>query len=60
MDGINAKVKGTSSDTNLISLLWILEKITNWENSSLTSHDTRGFQLLPNGLKCERKWYGES
>ena len=44
----------------VMSLLGILEKSTNWENSSLTSHESRRFQLLPNGPECERKWYCES
>ena len=30
------------------------------QNSSLTSHDSRGFQLSPNGPKLEKRWYGES
>ena len=43
----------------VMSLFGILEKITNWENSSLTSHDSRGLQLYPNGTKFEIKYYGE-
>ena len=42
-----------------MSLLGILEKISNWANSSLTSHDSRGFQLSPNGPQFEWKWYGD-
>ena len=45
---------------NVMSLFGILEKITNWENSILTSHDSRGFQLSPNDPEFERQWYGES
>ena len=43
-----------------MSLLGILEKSTNWGNSSLTSHDSRGFQLSKKGPEFERKWYDES
>ena len=30
------------------------------ENSGLTSHDCRGFQLTPNRIEFEIKGYGES
>ena len=44
---------------HVMSLLVILEKIRIERNLSLTSHDSRGFQLSPNGPEFERKWYGE-
>ena len=55
MDGINAQVQGPCYDTTVVSLLGILEKITSWANSSLTSHGSRGFQLSPNGPEFESK-----
>ena len=48
------------SNDHVMSLFGVLEKITNWANSSLTSHDSKGFQLSPIGPEFERKWYGES
>ena len=60
MDGINAQVQGPCSNTTTMSPFGVFEKFTNWENSSLTSHDSRGFQISPNGLEFESKWYGES
>ena len=39
---------------------WNFGGITFWAFSSLTSRDSRGFQLTPTGPKFERKWYGES
>ena len=29
------------------------------QNPSLTSHDSRGFQISPNGTKFERIWNGD-
>ena len=51
MDGINVHVQGPCSDTIVVSLLGILEKITIWANSSSTSHDSIGFQLSPSGFE---------
>ena len=31
-----------------------------WQISSFASHDSRGFQLTPNGIEFENKVYGES
>ena len=60
MDGINEQVQGPCSNTTVMSLFGVLEKITIWAFSTLTSHDFRGFQLSPNGPEFERKWYGDS
>ena len=35
MDGINAQVQGTGSDTTVMSLFGNLEKITNWAKFKL-------------------------
>ena len=43
---------------HVMSLFGNLEKCTNWQKSSLASHDSRGFQISPNGPEFERKWYG--
>ena len=56
----NKNLSSRIFNTTLMSLLGILEKSTSWANSSLTSHDSRGFQLSPNDLEFERKWYGET
>ena len=31
-----------------------------WSISSFASHDSRGFQLTPNGLEFVKKGYGDS
>ena len=44
----------------VITLLGIFGEKYNLGNSSLTSHEFRGFQVTPNGPEFEMGWYFES
>ena len=43
-----------------IPILEFWRKLQIGQNSNLTSHDSKGFQLSPNVPEFERKWYGET